>query len=75
LLPTDKARLDFDGWHATHKLDVVPQVAAIKDKSIIDTLLSNEEYWQSHALGDWSPSSLGQPAVRDGEGKWWQFWK
>jgi hypothetical protein len=75
LIPSDKAALDFDGWHATHKLGFVPQVAALEDRSIIDNILSNVEYWQSHALGDWSPSSLGQPAVRDREKKWWQFWR
>ena len=75
LISTDKSRIDFDGWHASHKLDFVPQVAALKDKSIEESVLGSIEYWQSHALGDWSPSSLGQPAVRDREKKWWQFWK
>ena len=52
LIPTDETGLAFDGWHATHKLDFVPQMAALKDKSIIKTILSNVEYWESHALGD-----------------------
>ncbi|MBI1903016.1 MAG: hypothetical protein HYS13_18105 [Planctomycetia bacterium] len=75
LIPTDKVRLDFDGWHATHQLDFVPQVAALKDKAILATLLSNVNYWESHALGDSTPSALGLPTVRDRETKWWKFWK
>lgn len=75
LVCTDEAGLDLEGWHATHKLAFVPQVAALKDSSIVETILSNEDYWESRAVHDCSPSSVGKPVVRDGDAKWWQFWK
>jgi hypothetical protein len=75
VVATSMQRLDFDGWHATHQLNFIPQVAALADPSVRTAILNSEDYWQSHALGDFSPSALGQPAIRDREKKWWQFWK
>jgi hypothetical protein len=75
LIATTQTHIEFDGWHATHKLDFVPQVAAMNDASIRNRILNSEEYWQGHALGEMSPSALGQPALRDREKKWWEFWR
>jgi hypothetical protein len=46
----DEPSLRFEGWHSRHKLDFVPQVAALKDPSITQRILSNPEYWRSRAL-------------------------
>ncbi len=75
LIATDKDSLDFDGWHSAHHLSFVPHVAALKDRSIIESVLSSTDYWESHAVDELSLSSLGQPAIRDREKKWWEFWK
>jgi hypothetical protein len=47
---TDATALEFAGWHAHHSLDVVPQVAALSDRSIITSLLASREYWTENAL-------------------------
>lgn len=47
VIPTDAGAIEFDGWRSHHRLDFVPQVAALADGSIMDTLLSNVEYWES----------------------------
>jgi hypothetical protein len=75
IIPTSQERLDFDGWHSTHKLEFVPQVRALSDPSVWENILASANYWQSHALGDFAPSALGKPAVRDRPKKWWEFWK
>jgi len=73
-IPTDQQALDFDGWHASHRLTFIPQIAALSDPSVLHDILTNEEYWQSHRLGDFAPSALGKAAVRDRK-RWWEFWK
>ena len=74
IIPTDQQSLDFDGWHSTHRLPFVPQVAALTNPSILKEVLTSEEYWQSHRLEDFDPSALGTPAIRDRK-RWWEFWK
>lgn len=49
-IPTDAAGVEFEGWHAFHDFEFIPQVAALKDSSIIDDILSNEDYWQANAV-------------------------
>jgi len=49
-VPADAPGIDFEGWHARHRLDFVPQVAALTDPSVKDDILSNPEYWASRAL-------------------------
>jgi hypothetical protein len=44
------APLNFDGWHSHHDLDYVPQVAALKDRRILEKILANREYWEASAL-------------------------
>lgn len=49
-IPTDEQGLQFEGWHAKHDLDFIPQVMALNDYFVMENILSNEEYWQSNAL-------------------------
>lgn len=49
-IPTDAEGVQFEGWHAKHDLDFVPQVAALDDYFVTENILSNEEYWRSNAL-------------------------
>jgi hypothetical protein len=50
--PTDSANLRFDGWHAHHELDRVPQFVAITNRSTLDRTLDSKEYWQSRKLAN-----------------------
>jgi hypothetical protein len=52
LVPTDVSGLEYVGWHAAHNLDFVPQVKALEDESIMEEILANMDYWESHAVGD-----------------------
>jgi len=38
-----------DGQHAFHDLDYVPQVAALKDRSRLNWILQNVQYWEENA--------------------------
>jgi hypothetical protein len=76
IIPVSQQRVDFDGWHASHRFDFVPQVAAMSDPTVMKRILGSEEYWQTHAITSMSPpSDLGKPAVRDREKRWWEFWR
>ena len=50
VIATDADAVEFDGWRSHHRLDFVPQVAALADRSIMETLLSNVEYWESRRI-------------------------
>ena len=51
VLPAAEAtRVAIDGWHSRHDLDVVPQVAALRDRSFGTGMLESREYWRSTAL-------------------------
>jgi hypothetical protein len=50
VFPTDSRKLRFEGWHAIHDLDRVPQSAALKDRSLLDRTLDREDYWESRKL-------------------------
>ncbi|MGH9837741.1 MAG: hypothetical protein ACREEM_03045 [Blastocatellia bacterium] len=52
IIPADAASIDFEGWHSKHKLDFVPQLAAIQDPTIIASILTRANYWKSTALPD-----------------------
>jgi hypothetical protein len=39
--------LTIEGWHSYHSLDFIPQVAALKQPSLLDSLLGSRGYWQS----------------------------
>jgi hypothetical protein len=51
IIPADTRAVCFEGWHSRHELDVVPQVAALQDRSILKEILGNREYWQATAIG------------------------
>jgi hypothetical protein len=50
IIPTNATSVRFEGWHSRHDLPFVPQVQALRDRSVVSSLLSNPEYWQSAAL-------------------------
>lgn len=45
VVPTDVDGLAYEGWHSRHDLDCVPHVAALKDPSVKDDVLTNRSYW------------------------------
>jgi hypothetical protein len=49
LITTDSSSIAFSGWHRTHLLGFVPQVAALSDPSVIPLILSNPDYWLPEA--------------------------
>ena len=50
IIPTDAKQVDIEGWMSEHKFDFVPQVKALKDRSVIDNYLSNSEYWYKNEI-------------------------
>jgi hypothetical protein len=50
IIPVEEMTVRFDGWHSHHDLEYVPQIAALGDRSIVQQVLSNVEYWQRGAL-------------------------
>jgi hypothetical protein len=52
IIPVEAHGINFDGWHSHHHLPYVPQVAALKDKSVIQQVLSNVDYWVESALAE-----------------------
>ena len=50
VIPAEAKDVEFDGWHAHHEFEKLPQEEARFDKSILDVRLSNREYWTKHAL-------------------------
>ncbi len=47
-IPISAAGLEFEGWHAKHLIHYLPQLKAMDDKSVIDDLLANREYWDAN---------------------------
>ena len=45
--PTDASGIKLDGWHAHHDLMFVPQVEAMRNPEVRETVLSNKEYWET----------------------------
>ena len=52
VIPITATGVEFDGWHAHHKLESLPQVDALSNRSIIEKQLANREYWIANALPD-----------------------
>lgn len=50
MIPIDAEPVQFEGWHSRHDFKKLPQVAALKTKSIVDKILGNRNYWQKTAL-------------------------
>ncbi len=49
-VPTNATGIEYSGWHSRHRLDQVPQLAALADPSIIEKILANRSYWVENAL-------------------------
>jgi len=50
VIPTDADGVQLEGLHSKHDLAVVPQVEALRDRSIVEGLLCNPDYWRNTAL-------------------------
>jgi hypothetical protein len=50
VIPATAEGLTIDGWHARHELDFVPQVAALTESKVRDTVLCSREYWNSNRV-------------------------
>lgn len=50
VIPTTAEQVSFEGWHARHDLDYVPQVAALDDPSARGEILENRDYWESNRI-------------------------
>jgi hypothetical protein len=50
VIPTTAGGVTIEGWHSHHKLDFVPQVAAMDDPSIRTDLLCSRNYWRSNRV-------------------------
>lgn len=44
-IPRETEEIVIEGMHSYHELNCVPQVVALTDKSIIEEVLSNKDYW------------------------------
>jgi len=51
IVPVNAASLRFEGWHSRHDLPFVPQVAAMQNRTVLQTLLRSRDYWERTALG------------------------
>ena len=49
-VPTDEVNFEAEGWYAKHDFAKMPQIMALEDPKIVDQVLSNPEYWRSHAI-------------------------
>jgi len=43
-------RVSIEGWHSWHDLPWVPQVKALADEGVLETVLSSRQYWENTAL-------------------------
>ncbi|HBH51883.1 MAG TPA: hypothetical protein DDY91_08330 [Planctomycetaceae bacterium] len=50
VLSVDATAIEFEGWHAHHHLDSLPQIDALEDRSLLDTSIGSRGYWTSRAL-------------------------
>jgi hypothetical protein len=50
IFPTSETQLQFEGMHARHELDVVPQAAALSDRQSLEQTLGNRRYWDERKL-------------------------
>jgi hypothetical protein len=57
VFPTDARNLQFEGWHAHHELDVIPQRGALSDRMILERTLDSREYWEGRKLMNDAPGS------------------
>jgi hypothetical protein len=50
IIPTTATSVRFEGWHSRHNLAFVPQVIALKDPSVMRSLLGAPSYWERTAV-------------------------
>ena len=50
LFPAEEEEVEFDGWHAHHRFERLPQVEALADRAILERSLANRIYWEVNAL-------------------------
>jgi hypothetical protein len=46
----DSKAIQFDGWHAQHQFDVLPHFRPSCNKTTLEEILGNREYWRANAL-------------------------
>jgi hypothetical protein len=49
-IPVHAQNVKFEGWHAHHELDVIPQFLAIIQPAVLDESLGAEAYWRSRQI-------------------------
>ncbi len=49
-IETSYEAIEFGGWHSEHKLDFIPQVAALEDPQILRSVLESTDYWMESKL-------------------------
>jgi hypothetical protein len=49
IIPATATSVRFEGWHSRHDIAFVPQVAALTDASVLDSLLGDRSYWERTA--------------------------
>jgi hypothetical protein len=52
VIGADEEAVVMDGWHSRHELPFVPHVAALTDPEIMESILSNRDYWHETQLAD-----------------------
>jgi hypothetical protein len=50
ILSVAEADIEIEGWFAKHSFDVLPQVAALSDPSVLDKTLKSLDYWLEREL-------------------------
>ncbi|WP_434157900.1 hypothetical protein [Stutzerimonas stutzeri] len=50
VIPTDEGQFEAEGWHSKHVFPEPPQLTAMTQSEVIDTVLSNREYWYGAKL-------------------------
>jgi hypothetical protein len=49
-IPAGSEGAEFDGWYADHNLEFLPQVEALDDESLVDSVLANPDYWNERRI-------------------------
>jgi hypothetical protein len=52
ILRADSKDIEFDGWHAHHRFNALPQFDALDDRAILRKTLGNRDYWNANALSE-----------------------
>ena len=49
-IPAQEENFTFDGLYSNHTFIKTPQIIALEDNKIVDSVLSNPEYWRENAI-------------------------